>query len=183
MTDLPNDALDESPLDEPVEPIAPMLAGSDLMDRLDEAESRLNAHSEAAPNPTGLTEPDEGGTERWEAGQVWAHIAEFVPYWYEQIQAVIGGYDGTPVPFGRTKSDPGRIAAIEMGRHEDVADQMARTHAAIEALKRYLEGLTPAEWSAVGLHPRRGEMDVEEMVERFVVDHLEEHAEQLDKLG
>ena len=25
--------------------------------------------------------------------------------------------------------------------------------------------------------------DVEQMVERFVVDHLEEHAEQLDKLG
>jgi len=176
------DPTDESPLDEPVDPIAPVLVGSDLIERLDEAESRLRAHSEA-DNATGLTEPDEGGTERWEAGQVWAHIAEFVPYWYEQIQAVIGGYDGTPVPFGRTKSDPDRIAAIEMGRHEDVAGQMARTHAAIEELKRYLEGLMPADWTAVGLHPRRGEMDVEQMVERFVVDHLEEHAEQLDKLG
>jgi hypothetical protein len=59
---------------------------------------------------------------------------------------------------------------------------MGRTHQAISALRRYLEGLTPAEWSAVGLHPTRGEMDVEAIVERFEVDHLEEHADQLDGL-
>jgi hypothetical protein len=175
------DPIDESPLAKPVEPTAPMLDGSDVMDRLDEAETRLREHARAEA-PTGLSEPDEGGDERWEAGQVWAHIAEFVPYWHEQVESVIAAYDGTPVPFGRTKTDPARIAAIELGRHEQITDQMTRTHDSIAELKRYLGGLIPAEWNAVGLHPTRGEMDVEAIVERFVVIHLEEHAEQLDNL-
>ena len=172
---------DESPLEEAAEPITPMLDGSDVIQRLDDVEARLFQHARTEPS-AGLTEPDEGADERWEAGQVWAHIAEFVPYWHEQLETVIGGYDGTPVPFGRTKTDPGRIAAIDMGRHEDIGLQMSRTHDSIVALKRYLAGLMPAEWNALGVHAIRGEMDVEAIVERFVVAHLEEHAEQLDLL-
>lgn len=126
---------DASPLDQPVDPTTPFLHGADLFARLDAVEHRLDEHARE-PAPDGLTEPDEGGTERWEAGQVWAHIAEVVPYWHEQIETVIGEYDGTPVPFGRTKTDPGRIAAIEMGRHDEIRDQMSRTHEAIESLKR-----------------------------------------------
>jgi hypothetical protein len=162
-------------------PIAQAFSGSDLLGRLDDAEQRLLRHSREQ-TPHGLTEPDEGGTEQWEAGQVWAHIAEFVPYWHEQLESVIGEYDGTPVPFGRVKTDPGRIEAIELNRNEPVADQMARTHESIASLKRYLDGLTAAEWGAVGLHPTRGEMTVEDIVERFEVNHLEEHADQLDGL-
>jgi len=154
---------------------------ADLTNRLDDVERRLAQHSKGV-KPTRLTEPDEGGTERWEAGQVWAHIAEFVPYWHNQIESVIGEYEGSPVPFGRIKTDPGRIEAIEMGRDADPAEEMARTHESIQAVKRYLAGLTPAEWAAVGLHPTRGEMDIEEIVERFIANHLEEHADQLDSL-
>ncbi len=160
-----------------------MLDGADVSARLDEVERRLAAHAGSA-KPTGLTDPDpDTPEERWEAGQVWAHIAEFVPYWHAELTSVIGEYDGTPVPFGRTKTDPGRIAAIEVGRSEPIADHMARTADAIAQLKAHLGGLTPAEWNAVGLHPTRGELDVEAMVERFIVNHLEEHADQLDSLA
>jgi hypothetical protein len=161
----------------------PMLDGADVFARLDSVQSRLREHAAGAA-PAGLTEPDpDTPEERWEAGQVWAHIAEFVPYWHTELQRVISEYDGTPVPFGRTRSDPGRIAAIEAGRGEPIADQLSRTTEAIAALKRQLAELTPAEWNAVGLHSTRGEMDVEAMVERFIVQHLEEHAEQLDSLS
>ena len=175
------EATDQSPLDEPAEPIAPSIHGSDVVDRLDEVEQRLAEHS-AGEKPGGLTEPDEGGTERWEAGQVWGHVAEFVPYWHEQLEIVIGGYDGTPVPFGRTRSDPARAAAIELGRNEDITDQMARTREALERLRRYVKPLTAAEWSAVGMHPVRGEMTARQILEFFELDHLEEHADQLDGL-
>jgi hypothetical protein len=173
------DPTDESPLDQPES--SDMFDGLDTSARLDTVERRLAAHAAATPT-AGLTEPDEGGDERWEEGQVWAHLAEFVPYWDEQLEGVIAAYDGTAVPFGRTKSDVGRITAIEMGRHEDIALQMSRTHEAIERLRRYLDGLTTAEWNAVGLHPTLGEMDVEAIVERFLIRHLEEHADQLDGL-
>ena len=158
-----------------------MLDGTDVVARLDAVEGRLAEHAAGDP-PPGLTEPDPGATERWEAAQVWAHMAEFVGYWHGELETVIGEYDGTPVPFGRTKSDPRRIAAIEMGRHEAIAELRRRVGDAIAELKRCLRGLTAAELNAVGRHPTLGEMDVEAIVEEFIVGHLEEHADQLDKL-
>jgi hypothetical protein len=158
-----------------------MLDGTDFVARLDAVEERLDALA-AEVTPNGLTEPDPGGTERWEAGQVWAHMAEFVPYWHGEVEAVIASYDGDPVPFGRTKEDAGRISGIEVGRHEAVRQLKGRVHDGIEELKRFLAVRTSAEWNAVGQHALRGEMDVEAIVGRFVVAHLEEHADQLDGL-
>lgn len=159
-----------------------MLDGGKSISRLELVEQRLEAHAHST-TPEGLTDPDPDGTERWEAGQVWAHIAEFVPYWQGELQSVIAAFAGEAVPFGRTKTDPGRIAAIEMGRHDSVADSFERTRTAIAELRRYLGRLTSAEWNAIGHHQTRGDMDVEAIVERFVVAHLEEHAEQLDGLA
>ena len=153
-----------------------------LMDRLDAVEQRLAAHSRAA-HTDALTDPDEGGTERWEQGQVWAHIAEFVPYWNEQLRMVVSEYRGTHVPFGRSRTDPSRLGPIEENKDEPIADQMGATHAALSVLEDYLGGLSASDWSAVGMHPARGTMDARQIVGFFVVDHLEEHADQLDKLG
>jgi hypothetical protein len=87
-----------------------------------------------------------------------------------------------PVPFGRTSADPGRVGAIEAGRHEPPTEQMARLSGALTLLRSYLVGLTDDEWSARGVHTRLGEMTVAKIVERFIVGHLEEHADQLAKL-
>jgi hypothetical protein len=160
---------------------SPMLDGSDIAARLQALAGRLSAEA-GREMPTGLTEPDEGGNERWEAAQVWAHIAEFVTYWHEQLEAVIAGFDGDPVPFGRTKTDPGRIAAIEVGRHEPIGELAARAQEALGALERRVTGFGAAEWNAVGQHEPRGEMDSEAIVERFVISHLEEHLDQLEGL-
>jgi DinB superfamily len=159
-----------------------MIDGADFVARLDSVEQRLKQHA-GATAPTGLTDPDPGGEERWEAGQVWAHMAEFVGYWQDQVESVIAAYDGDPVPFGRMKDDPGRIAGIEMGRHEALRQMSGRVGDEISETKRYLAGLTAAEWNAMGQHPVRGEMDVEAIVGTFIVNHLEEHADQLDKLA
>ena len=159
-----------------------MLDGTDFVARLHAVEERLDAHA-AAATPSALTDPDPGGTERWEAGQVWSHMGEFVAYWHGQVESVIAAYDGDPVPFGRTKEDPARIAGIEMGRHEAMRQMRGRVGDEIAELKRYLATLTSAEWNAVGEHPTRGSMDVEAIVGTFVVNHLEEHADQLDKLA
>jgi len=158
-----------------------MTDNEELLYRIDTVERRLAAHAEA-PKPDGLTDPDEGGTERWEAGQVWAHIGEFVPYWHRQLRTVVGGYPGPAVQFGRVRTDPGRTGPIEENRDVPVAEQMAGTHAALVDFIRYASSLSPEEWSAVGLHPVRGEMTAHQIVEFFIVDHLEEHADQMDRL-
>ena len=89
-----------------------------LIARLSEAERRLAEHA-SRPLPPGLSEPDPGGEERWEAGQVWAHLAEFPAYWLAQAQRVIALPTNEPVPFGRVKTDAARIAAIERDRNTD----------------------------------------------------------------
>jgi len=152
--------------------------------RLRAVQARLDEHA-AAGAPPGLTEPDPGGTERWEAGQVWAHLAEFPAYWLGQIQHILErrlAGDPEPVPFGRTKTDAARIAAIERDRNEDPEALLRKVRDGISATVSNLDALPADAWSARGLHPTRGEMTPAEVLDRFIVNHLEEHADQLDKL-
>jgi threonine dehydratase len=160
------------------ETAAPYLA------RLRAAQRRLVEHG-ARALPDGLTDPDPGASERWEAGQVWAHLAEFPGYWLEQIRSLLAGRStGTaePIPFGRTKADAERIAAIERERRTDPAELLRRVTAQIGEVSTTLTDLPDDSWAARGLHPSIGEMGLPAIVERFIVAHLEEHADQLDGL-
>ena len=156
--------------------------GRSLIERLDTVETRLGTAASADP-PPGLTDPDPDSQERWEAGQVWAHIAEFVPYWMGQIETVIGAASPDPVPFGRVKTDPGRIAAIERGRHEAPAELMTRVSEEMERVRLFATELEGRELDARGVHSTAGEMSVDAILDRFIVGHLEEHAEQLEALA
>jgi hypothetical protein len=154
----------------------------DLIQQLEDVEQRLIENA-AGPAPEGLTDPDAGGTERWEAAQVWAHMAEFVSYWQAELEKVVNNYNGEPVPFGRTKEDAGRIEGIETGRHAPIRELMEQVHGGLEVVRRYLPTLSAEQWASVGVHPTRGNMTVPQMVQRFEIDHLEEHADQLDDLS
>jgi hypothetical protein len=161
-----------------------MIDPQPLLARLEAVEARLAAHAEA--ERPGLTRADEGTGERWESGQVWAHLAEFPGYWVGQIRTLLaaraaGASD--PIPFGRTKADPSRAAAIEARRRDDPAALLNDVRAGIAAARALCASFSLHDWSALGAHPVRGPMMVSAMVERFIVDHLEEHATQLDELA
>ncbi len=148
--------------------------------RLDIVEKRLL--QEHTPRPGALTAPDTKTGEQWEIGQVWAHLAEILPYWIEQARKVIDAHSSHPVPFGRVKSDPERIAAIERDRAVSQHLLRARVHAHIAELRTFLQERTETDWLARGQHQARGVMDLASIVEEFMVGHLEEHADQLDDL-
>jgi DinB superfamily len=152
-----------------------------LISRLADAERRLAEHG-SRPQPPGLTEPDPEGEERWEAGQVWAHLAEFPAYWLAQAQRVIALPTNEPVPFGRVKTDAGRIAAIERDRHTDPAALLERVRTSLAEVTDTARSLPPEAWRRRGMHPTRGEMTVQQIFESFIANHLEEHADQLDSL-
>ena len=155
---------------------------NEYTDRLASVRHRLEGHARAGL-PGGLTEPDEGGEERWDAGQVWAHLAEFVPYWSGELRKVVDATGDEPVPFGRTKADPERIAIIERDRNVPVDVLLHRLTGQIDGLGETLASLPAAAWDRRGLHSRLGEMTMPQIVERFLVGHLEEHADQLDRLA
>ena len=155
-----------------------------FLSRMAAAERRLVDHA-ARPLPAGLTDPDPGASERWEAGQVWAHLAEFPGYWPEQIRRILderaNGVAGA-IRFGRTKADPGRIAAIERERRTDPAELLRRVTTQLADIETMLRDLPGDAWTALGQHAALGEMTLPAIVERFIVAHLEEHADQLDRL-
>jgi hypothetical protein len=148
--------------------------------RMADAERRLAEH--AAEVPTGLTAPDPGSGEQWDAGQVWAHLAEFPAYWLAQAQRVVALPTYEPVPFGRVKTDAGRLEAIETERHTDPAALLERVRISLSEVTEAVRDFPPDAWARRGAHPVRGEMTVQRIIEKFIVDHLEEHADQLDSL-
>lgn len=148
------------------------------------ADLRARIAAAAARQPTAaLTEADPETGERWDGRQVWAHMAEFVGYWHRQLEAVVRNYDGMPVPFGRVKSDADRLAAIEMGRHETVGSLAERVDRSIAGFGAYLGRLDEEAWQAEGVHQTLGVMRVPQIIDRFIVGHLAEHADQLDSVA
>jgi len=154
-------------------------APADFVQRLDAVEVRLGALAARRAPEGALTSPDPPTGERWEAGQVWAHLAEFIPYWLGETATVIERGMTEPVPFGRTKSDPGRVAAIEHDRRSNRLALWNRVAGDIARLRAFLLGLDAGAWQARGRHSTLGEMDLAMIVDEFLVGHLDQHAAQL----
>ncbi len=157
-------------------------ASARFPERLDDAEVRLLSLA-TRPFPPGLTEPDPGGEERWDAARVWAHLAEFPHYWVGEVQKILASPTGDPVPFGRTADDAGRNGAIERDRLLPPEELWLRVRTGIEEARTYAAGLSQADRERLGLHPRRGAVSVAFVLDQFVANHLEEHAAQLEGLA
>jgi len=156
-------------------------AVAEWLGRLDAVLERLRAHVDA--EHAGRTRSDPGGTERWDAGQVWAHMAEFGDYWLAQLKVVLDARSDEPVPFGRVKSDPVRIAAIEDGRARSPEEQLATIERSAGELRAVLIALTDADWERVGVHSKLGEMTIDRQFDEFHIGHYEQHADQLDSIA
>lgn len=160
-----------------------MTVTTDFLERLATVEKRLADHAAAGGAP-GLTEPDEKTGEQWEAGQVWAHLAEFLPFWIAQARNVLMAWTGPdPIPFGRVKSDPERVAAIERDRAGAIGELHGRLADGIAMTRDFITSVPDTGWNRVlGVHSTLGEMTLTKIVDEFMVGHLEEHADQLDGL-
>jgi hypothetical protein len=156
---------------------------ADLITRLDVVEARLAALSRM-PYPPGLGDPDPGAEERWDAARVWAHMFEFVGYWTDQARQILAAEPAAePPPFGRLKDDPVRVGAVERDRVLPRERLWTGVHDGIEAARAYFAALSAEQFDRLGQHPVRGPKPVGFIFEEFVIKHLEEHANQLDKLA
>jgi DinB superfamily len=122
------------------------------------------------------TEPEAS----WGPREVLAHVAEMLPYWLGELERIVEGAPG-PVPFGRVSEDPVRIGILARDRTLPLRVLFDRIDAGLAAWSARLDTLTPEERAMVGLHPRLGEMSVEQLPEQFVVGHAEGHIQQLEE--
>jgi hypothetical protein len=121
------------------------------------------------------TEPEA----RWGPPEVLAHVAEMLPFWLGEIERILAS-SIEAAPFGRVATDAIRIGVIERDRTLPARELFDRIDATIARLERRLSQLTEAEAARRGIHATRGEMTLTELLEQFVVGHLEDHAAQLE---
>ena len=159
---------------------APPDPGIDFQRRLAAIEGRLR--DLARRRLEGTTDADPGTGERWDAGQVWAHLGEFIPYWIAQGERVLAAESADPVAFGRTKANPDRIAAIERDRNRGATALWHDVREDLNDLRAFLGSVVSRGWEVRGLHPTLGVMTISRIVEEFLIGHLEEHANQLEAL-
>jgi hypothetical protein len=101
-----------------------------------------------------------------------------LPFWLGEIERILAS-PVEPAPFGRVATDAIRLATIERDRTLPANELFDRIEASAARLERRLRDLGSDQAGQRGLHPARGEMTLPEVTERFVANHLEEHAAQL----
>lgn len=123
----------------------------------------------------------------WGPREVLAHVGEMLPFWLGELERVVDGAAataavGATVPFGRVADDAVRIGVIERDRSLPLRLLFGRVDAGLRDWAERLTTLTDADRARIGVHPRLGEMPAPAILERFVLDHAEEHIAQLETI-
>lgn len=160
-----------------VHPLDPLLL------RLGVAEARLGSVrpviEQRAPWPAAAGGTDSSEAE-WGPGEVLSHVSEMLQFWLGEMERVIDGQDG-PTAFGRLSTDQARALTIARDATLPPRELFERIGSTLERYRRRLVTLSEADLGRTGRHPVRGDFAVPGLIERFVVGHLEEHAEQLER--
>ena len=85
-----------------------------------------------------------------------------------------------PVPTRLT--DPARLAAIEADRDRPPQELWQRMRGPLDDLRALLTDMSAQDWQRMVSHSTLGILDMPQIFERFLVGHLQGHADQLDGL-
>ena len=154
-------------------------SGEEQARRLETAVAHMGTLVRQTDNAQRLRQ--SAGTDEWTVLQTLGHCAEMIPYWLGQCRRIIEAHGEAP-PLGRAADDPGRLAGPAHGANADAPALMGEVESEARQGAAYIRALTPAERAKAGQHPRSGPMRVEDIVERFVVSHAEEHERQIREL-
>jgi len=114
----------------------------------------------------------------WSALQVLGHVVEMIPYWLQQCQLLIDA-EGAPPHFGRSLDSAERLAGVARGTAETPAELLHALDREVKTAAGAIRGMSPDMRDRVGIHPRQGEMTVQQIIETFVVAHAEDHLAQV----
>jgi uncharacterized damage-inducible protein DinB len=117
------------------------------------------------------------GENEWSAMQVLGHVVEMIPYWMNHCRALIAAAE--PPRFGRTPDAAERLAGVEQGAAAEPGELMRVLQKEVQAAARSIRQMTTAERGRKGVHVKRGEMSVGDIVDLLIVAHAEEHVKQV----
>ena len=156
-------------------------AAQEFIERLDRVKPRLERLATNDP-PQALTEPHPQTGDQWDWGQEWAHIAEFPPYWTNQVRTMLAEPPDTSRLFGRVSTDPDRLANIERERHTPPKELWPKLSDDIDGIRQLLEDMTVDDWARTVTYQNMAVLDMPKVFDDFLVGHLEGHADELEGL-
>jgi DinB family protein len=112
----------------------------------------------------------------WSAGEVLAHVPEFLRYWSGEVERL---REQPGAGFGRSKQDAGRVGWVADRGALPVRALIEDLNRAVDDAVDTVASLTDADLQQAGVHFHRGRMTVLDVVVTFLVEHLEEHQLQL----
>jgi uncharacterized damage-inducible protein DinB len=118
------------------------------------------------------------GEDEWSAMQILGHMVEMIPYWLNHCRVMIAAA-GKPPQIGRMLDAPERLAGVERGASAALDELLRQLKDEVHAAAPAIRQLSAAERGKKGVHVRRGEVTVADVVERFIVAHAEEHLAQV----
>ena len=116
--------------------------------------------------------------DEWSVMQILGHLSESIPYWMDNCRNLIAA-TGKPLHFGRMLDTPERLAGVELGATGEIDELLPRVEGEIVAAAQAIRRMSPAELGKTGLHIRDGEITVAQVIERFIVTHVEGHLAQI----
>ncbi len=146
--------------------------------RLEQVYEQLEAELQQPAVIQRLRHP--AGDNEWSAMQILGHMVEMIPYWLRQCQALIAA-TGNPPQFGRTLDAPERLEGVERGATRNPDELMRLLKQEITIATETVRAMSPVERDKKGIHIRRGEMTIADILETFVVSHAEDHLAQVRK--
>ncbi len=117
------------------------------------------------------------GETEWSALQTVGHTIEMIPYWLHHCQTIIAASE--PPTFGRGMDDPERLAAVALGATSGVDFLLSRLNEEVEKAVPAIRQFSASDRARKGLHVRRGDMSVDDIIEQFIIAHAEEHLAQV----
>lgn len=153
----------------------------ELQQRVAAARERLHRIPPTGPGQLGAPDPQTG--ERWHRGNVLGHVAEMVPFWAGQAEAVMGG--ATTV--GRDAAGSARRReGIEQGDATPEADLRAAVDRGLDQLDAILGRVSPEDLERPVTYrtATAGEQatTLGGFIDNLLVGHLESHLDQLEEL-
>lgn len=116
--------------------------------------------------------------DEWSAMQILGHTLEIIPYWLNHCRTIIASTSAPP-HFGRALDAPERLEGIERGASGDPDEIMRQIKDEVQVATKAIRGMSETERNKKGIHSRRGEMNVTDVIEVFIVAHAEEHLAQV----
>lgn len=151
-----------------------MTLTDDRISRIQTAVQHLTDTAQTLPSNVLYAEPEPN---EWPVMSILAHVVELMPYWAKQALEV-SRRSADSQPFGRTHDDPDRIGAVQQHGRDSLDSMLPRVQTACAEAVDLLRQIPQDRWTRTARHANRGDMSVEQIVDQFLVNHVEEHLTQ-----